>query len=267
MSSVAGKLAPPFLAPYVASKHALEGLSQSLRRELLGYGIDVILIGPGAVATPIWDKTQEFDVDRFANSEYATPLQKFMQTFVESGRKGLPPEDIGALVYHALTSAKPRTRYTILRNSLMRWLVPRLLPDRTLDRLLGKQLGLIRSGTNASVLPDRAAAPPGRDRNQPAMAPVLGDLEPVEVHHLGPGGDEVLDELLLSVGAAVDLGERAKLGVRTEDQIDARAGPLDCARLAIAPFEHVLRVRDGFHVVPMSSRFTKKSLVSAPGPW
>jgi NAD(P)-dependent dehydrogenase (short-subunit alcohol dehydrogenase family) len=144
MSSVAGKLAAPFLAPYVASKHALEGLSQSLRRELLVYGIDVIVIGPGAVATPIWDKTQQLDVARFADSEYAAPLQKFMKTFVETGRKGLPPEDIGALVYHALTSARPRTRYAILRNSLTRWLVPRLLPDRALDRVLGKQLGLIR---------------------------------------------------------------------------------------------------------------------------
>jgi hypothetical protein len=144
MSSVAGKLAAPFLAPYVASKHALEGLSQSLRRELLVYGIDVILIGPGAVATPIWDKTQELDVARFADSEYAAPLQKFMKTFVEGGRNGLPPEVIGALVHHALTTATPRTRYAILRNRLTGWLVPRLLPDRALDRALGKQLGLIR---------------------------------------------------------------------------------------------------------------------------
>jgi NAD(P)-dependent dehydrogenase (short-subunit alcohol dehydrogenase family) len=144
MSSVAGKLAAPFLAPYVASKHAVEGLSQSLRRELLLYGIDVIVIGPGAVATPIWDKTQELDVDRFADTEYAAPLKKFLSTFVESGRKGLPPEDIGALVHHALTTARPRTRYAILGNPLTRWLVPRLLPDRALDRALGKQLGLLR---------------------------------------------------------------------------------------------------------------------------
>jgi NAD(P)-dependent dehydrogenase (short-subunit alcohol dehydrogenase family) len=144
MSSVAGKLAAPFLAPYVASKHALEGLSQSLRRELLVYGIDVILIAPGAVATPIWDKTQELDVARFAASDYAAPLEKFMKTFVESGRRGIAPEDVGALVHHALTTGRPQTRYAILRNRLTRWLVPRLLPDRALDRALGKQLGLIR---------------------------------------------------------------------------------------------------------------------------
>ena len=144
MSSVAGKLGPPFLAPYVASKHAVEGLSQSLRRELLVYGIDVILIGPGAVVTPIWDKAEEIDVKRFAGSDFDAPLQAFVKGFVEGGRKGLPPADVGTLVYEALTTAKPRTRYAILRNSVTRWLLPRLLPDRTLDRLLGKQLGMTR---------------------------------------------------------------------------------------------------------------------------
>jgi NAD(P)-dependent dehydrogenase (short-subunit alcohol dehydrogenase family) len=144
MSSVAGKLGPPFLAPYVASKHALEGLSQSLRRELLVYGIDVILIGPGAVATPIWDKANDIDVERFVGTAYDGPLRKFVQNFVESGRKGLPPEDVGTLVHHVLTTPRPKTRYPILRDSVMRWQVPRLLPDRTLDRILGKQLGLFR---------------------------------------------------------------------------------------------------------------------------
>ncbi len=144
MSSVAGKLAAPFLAPYVASKHALEGLSQSLRRELLVYGIDLVIVGPGAVVTPIWDKAEEIDVARFAGSDFDAPLRKFVTNFVESGRKGLPAEDVGALVHHALTTPKPKTRYAILRNRMSRWLLPRLLPDRTLDGVLGKQLGLIR---------------------------------------------------------------------------------------------------------------------------
>lgn len=144
MSSVGGKLGMPFLAPYVASKHALEGLSQCLRRELLVYKIDVIVIGPGAVATPIWDKTEEIDAARFLGSVYEEPLRRFIQRFVENGRKGLPPEAIGELVHKALTTATPRTRYPILKNKLARWVLPRLLPDRTLDRLLGKQLGLIR---------------------------------------------------------------------------------------------------------------------------
>ena len=68
MSSVGGKIGAPFLGMYVASKHGLEGMSESLRRELLLFGIDVIVIGPGAVATPIWDKAELEDLTRYRDS-------------------------------------------------------------------------------------------------------------------------------------------------------------------------------------------------------
>src|SRR5438046_5980499 len=68
-------------------------------------------------------------------------------------------------------------------------------------------------------------------------------VEAIEVHHLGPGRDEVLDKLRLRIRASIDLRQGPELGVRTEDEVDTRGGPLDLARLAIAPFEHVLTVR------------------------
>ena len=70
ISSVGGKRGGPFLGAYVASKHALEGLSESLRRELMFHGIDVIIIGPGAIATPIWDKAENMDTSLYENTEY-----------------------------------------------------------------------------------------------------------------------------------------------------------------------------------------------------
>src|SRR5437773_277619 len=76
-----------------------------------------------------------------------------------------------------------------------------------------------------------------------AYLPRSCEVVAIEVHHLGPGGDEVLDELRLRIRAPVDLRQGPELGVRAEHEIDARAGPLDLARLAIAPFEHVLGVR------------------------
>jgi NAD(P)-dependent dehydrogenase (short-subunit alcohol dehydrogenase family) len=76
ISSVGGRNAVPFLAPYAASKFALEGLSESLRRELLPFGIDVIIIGPGAVATPIWSKAEQIDVTPYLNTPYTTPLER-----------------------------------------------------------------------------------------------------------------------------------------------------------------------------------------------
>src|SRR5262245_56915941 len=68
-------------------------------------------------------------------------------------------------------------------------------------------------------------------------------VEAIEVHHLGPRRDEVLDELRLRIRASVDLREGPELGIRTEDEIDARAGPLERARSAVAPLERVLGVR------------------------
>src|SRR5262249_41486665 len=76
-----------------------------------------------------------------------------------------------------------------------------------------------------------------------AYARIRCKVVPIEVHHLGPRADEVLDELRLRVRAAVDLGQGPELGVRAEHEIDARARPLERARLPIAPFEHVLGVR------------------------
>ncbi len=75
------------------------------------------------------------------------------------------------------------------------------------------------------------------------IMPRLGKVEAVQVHHLGPRRHEVLHELLLRVGAAVDLRDGPQLGVGAEDEVDARAGPLDLARLAVAPFEHLPRLR------------------------
>src|SRR6185437_4146724 len=92
ISSVGGRTANPFMAPYCASKFALEGLSESLRRELMLFGIDVIVIAPGAVATPIWDKAEQIDTSRYANTPYATSLNKLKDYMLALGRKGFPPE-------------------------------------------------------------------------------------------------------------------------------------------------------------------------------
>src|SRR3954453_9928141 len=70
ISSVAGKNGNPLSAPYCTSKHAIEGLSESLRRELMLFGIDVIIVAPGAVKTPIWSKAEQIDLSVYKNSPY-----------------------------------------------------------------------------------------------------------------------------------------------------------------------------------------------------
>jgi NAD(P)-dependent dehydrogenase (short-subunit alcohol dehydrogenase family) len=143
ISSVGGKSAPPFLAPYSASKFALEGLSQSLRRELLPFGIDVIVIGPGAVATAIWGKAGGSSARSYADTPYADALARLQKYAATSGPKGLKPERLGRLIHHALTTAKPKVRYTITPAPFQNWLL-NALPKRSADRLIGKRLGLLK---------------------------------------------------------------------------------------------------------------------------
>ena len=142
MGSVGGKIAAPFLGPYAASKFALEGLSESLRRELMLFGIDVIVIGPGVVATPIWDKAEREDTSRFEKTEYAAPLRRFGDWFLKEGRKGCPPERVGEAVWQALSSARPKVRYAVVPHAFRAWVIPRLLPKRVVDRVIGRSVGL-----------------------------------------------------------------------------------------------------------------------------
>jgi NAD(P)-dependent dehydrogenase (short-subunit alcohol dehydrogenase family) len=142
ISSVGGRNGAPFIGAYAASKHALEGYSESLRRELLVYGVDVLIVAPGAVATPIWDKAETAGLDRFANTPYGPIIAKFQNYMLDQGRKGLPPEAIGALIERLLTSAGPPVRTTILRNKFMANTLPSLLPKRMVDGFIGNALGL-----------------------------------------------------------------------------------------------------------------------------
>ncbi len=142
ISSVGGRFGAPFLGAYAASKHALEGMSESLRRELLLYGIDVILIEPGYVNTPILDKADKEDYAQYRHTEYGPILERFRQAFIAEGRKGLEPHAIGAVVFKALTASCPKVCYTVVKHKFKNWSLPMSLPKRTVDRLIAKQLGL-----------------------------------------------------------------------------------------------------------------------------
>jgi len=142
ISSVSGQRGAPFVGAYAASKHALEGLSEVLRRELMLYGIDVIIIGPGAVSTPIWDKAEKEDISIYKDTEYARSAVEFQKYMVAIGKQGYPPEKVGEIVLHALTTSKPRVRYAVVPNALSSWFIPMLLPKRLVDAIIARRLGL-----------------------------------------------------------------------------------------------------------------------------
>ncbi|HEX7777234.1 MAG TPA: SDR family NAD(P)-dependent oxidoreductase [Parvibaculum sp.] len=145
ISSVAGKMAFPFMAPYAASKFAVEAFSEALRREMMLFGIDVVVVAPGAVKTPIWDKADEVDISHYSNSAYFPSLKKFQELFIASGKTGLTAEVLGKTILKALTVKNPKVRYAPVAGRLQNWIIPRLLPKRMVDRAIAKQAGLLPS--------------------------------------------------------------------------------------------------------------------------
>lgn len=143
ISSVGGKISAPFIGAYAGSKHAIEGMSHSLRRELQLHDIDVVIIAPGAVNTPIWDKESAQDMSQYAVTEYAKPLQAFQRYITGLGKSGYSSEEVGRFIRKVFELQKPKARYAIVPDPVPNWILPLVLPDRWLDKLIGRNLGLL----------------------------------------------------------------------------------------------------------------------------
>ncbi|RTQ48898.1 SDR family NAD(P)-dependent oxidoreductase [Hymenobacter gummosus] len=142
IGSVSGRVAAPFVGAYVGTKHALEGLSASWRRELRLFGVPVVLIGLGVTQTPIWDKG--IDISAYHDTPYFEPARRFVQFVDAKRRQGLSPEYVAARLVQILEARRPRLRYTIVPNRLLDTVLPGLLPARWLDWLLARGVGLTR---------------------------------------------------------------------------------------------------------------------------
>jgi short-subunit dehydrogenase len=109
------------------------------------YGIDVIMVVPGPVATAIWDKGEATDLSAYEGTIYGLIVERFRRYMIEDGRKGLKPECLGETVHVALTARRPKTSYAVIPKRFKNWTLPLLLPKRMLDTLIGRQLGLKRT--------------------------------------------------------------------------------------------------------------------------
>ncbi|HPV40836.1 MAG TPA: SDR family NAD(P)-dependent oxidoreductase [Spirochaetota bacterium] len=132
--SLAGRIALPFLSPYTASKFAVEGWCDSVRRELNPFGIRTILLEPAGVATPIWNKALNQD-SSFADRKYGPALRLFREKFIAGGTRGMDSDKAAMQIYRCITKKRPRDRYIIAGNRLLSWLET-LVPNRLLDRLV-----------------------------------------------------------------------------------------------------------------------------------
>jgi NAD(P)-dependent dehydrogenase (short-subunit alcohol dehydrogenase family) len=147
MGSIAGLSALPMTGPYAASKFALEAITDSLRVELLPFGVDVIIIEPGVIATPIWETSMQAADKVLAQMppkafEYYGTIIERVKARAMNGMGGLPADTVAQVVEHALTARKPKTRYMVGNDAKVRALL-RFLPDRTRDRIIAKQLAKI----------------------------------------------------------------------------------------------------------------------------
>ncbi|MBC7419118.1 MAG: SDR family NAD(P)-dependent oxidoreductase [Bdellovibrio sp.] len=142
MSSVAGKSAAPFLSLYAASKHAVEGFSEGLRRELMLFGIKVIVIGPGSIKTPIWQKGFVQVKEKYNYTPYAHSFKKFMSIALGEEKNALEVTEVSKLVVAAFKSAEPKLRYAPIPRKWINWYFPMLIPAKMYNRLTAKVLGL-----------------------------------------------------------------------------------------------------------------------------
>jgi short-subunit dehydrogenase len=144
MSSNSGFWAAPFFGPYNASKFALEGYSDSLRRELMLYDVKVVIIEPGNINTPIWKKGEQF-LEKFQDSMFKQEARKLGEYAINKGTtKGLPPQKVAEAVYKALTKKRPKLRYLIVPDRFRNFLLKRL-PASWIDNTIKKELEKFRS--------------------------------------------------------------------------------------------------------------------------
>jgi NAD(P)-dependent dehydrogenase (short-subunit alcohol dehydrogenase family) len=150
MGSIGGRATTPFLGAYSASKYALEAMSDALRLELQPWGIEVAIVEPGSIATPIWSKgadTATALAARFppaATGHYAAALDAVRQAATAAARRGIPPDTVATAVEHALTSDRPKTRYLVGTDAKIRARLAAVVPDRVHDRLLTALMKLPR---------------------------------------------------------------------------------------------------------------------------
>ena len=144
ISSGGGSIGQPFMASYCSSKHALEGFSESLRRELLIYGIKVIIIAPRAFKTAIWEKS---NVDKrasdFRKTVYSQAFSKFTGFIKDASKEGQDVKVLARKIYKISTLTKPNVKYSMGPSGLQFFLI-RTLPKKLIDKILGKYFLLIR---------------------------------------------------------------------------------------------------------------------------
>jgi NAD(P)-dependent dehydrogenase (short-subunit alcohol dehydrogenase family) len=147
IGSIGGKVALPFVGPYAASKFAMEGVTDALRRELGPLGVFVSIVRPGPIQSEIWEKGQAKSAELTermpaeARELYGERIDAGREAARKREEEAIPAQAVADVVAHALTSDRPRTRYLVSRRAKMFAAFARFLPDRALDRMIARATG------------------------------------------------------------------------------------------------------------------------------
>ncbi|HEU4738829.1 MAG TPA: SDR family oxidoreductase [Solirubrobacterales bacterium] len=147
LASIGGRVAFPFGGPYHASKFATEAIGDVFRQELRPWGIEVAIIEPGSIDTPIWGRGQEKAAEVEAKSPqtkvlYGAAIEKFRKVIDDTAERGIPPEKVAKAIAHALESKRPKTRYLVGLDAKVQAKIKPLIPTRLFDRIVARQLNL-----------------------------------------------------------------------------------------------------------------------------
>jgi NAD(P)-dependent dehydrogenase (short-subunit alcohol dehydrogenase family) len=145
-ASIGGRIASPFMSPYNSSKFALEALADSLRRELMPWGIKVVVIEPGSIATEIWDKAGDTAADRMGKMPakgkklYGPQMKAFGDALQDTASRGIPADKVAKVVERAIKRRNPRPRYLVGADAKVGARLNAVTSDRTFDRLIRRRM-------------------------------------------------------------------------------------------------------------------------------
>jgi NAD(P)-dependent dehydrogenase (short-subunit alcohol dehydrogenase family) len=146
LSSIGGRVAMGFNGPYAASKHAIEAVGDALRVELHSSGIQVALIEPGSVATPIWDKSRgaadKLSIPSELSAQYGKVPAALDRVLADTGGRGISPDAVAAAIEKALTASRMPSRVLVGRDAKLMLVARRLLPDHLFDRIVRRRIGI-----------------------------------------------------------------------------------------------------------------------------
>jgi len=148
VSSIGGRMAMAFGGPYHASKYGVEAVADCLRQELRPWGVGVSLIEPGSIDTPIWERGESAAAEIAQRSPasqealYGKTIERFRGAVRRTAERGIAPDKVAKAIEHALAASRPRTRYLVGADARGQALAKRLLPDRALDRVIARAMGL-----------------------------------------------------------------------------------------------------------------------------